>query len=107
MSGQPTAWVRKKALDLERVYVGIGARVAREKVRHLDETGLRAAGRLHWLHTTSSAAFTFYRAEEKRGAIPSDLKAASSCMTTSCPMVRSAMSTMPCATPITCANSRR
>ena len=69
-----TAWVRKKALDLERVYVGIGARVAREKVRHLDETGLRAAGRLHWLHTTSSAAFTFYRAEEKRGAIPSDLK---------------------------------
>ena len=66
-----TAWVRQKALDLERVYVGIGARVAREKVRHLDETGPQgAAGRLHWLHTTSSAAFTFYQAEEKRGAIP-------------------------------------
>lgn len=37
-------------------------------------TGLRVAGKLHWLHTTSSEAFTFYRAEEKRGAIPSDLK---------------------------------
>jgi len=68
------AWVGRRARDLERVYAGIGARVAREKVRHLDETGLRVAGKLHWLHTTSSEAFTFYRAEEKRGAIPVDLK---------------------------------
>jgi transposase len=70
-----TAWVRKKAQDLERVHIEIGARLAKEKVRHLDETGLRVAGRLHWLHTTSSQTFTFYRAEEKRGAIPTDLKA--------------------------------
>ena len=69
-----TAWVRQKARDLERVHAGIGARLAQAKVRHLDETGLRVAGKLHWLHTTSSEAFTFYRAEEKRGAIPSDLK---------------------------------
>ena len=69
-----TAWVRQKARDLERVHAGIGARLARAKVRHLDETGLRVAGKLHWLHTTSSEAFTFYRAEDKRGAIPSGLK---------------------------------
>jgi transposase len=69
-----TAWVRQKARDLERVHAGIGARLARAKVRHLDETGLRVAGKLHWLHTTSSEAFTFYRAEDKRGAIPSDLE---------------------------------
>jgi len=32
------------------------------------------AGKLQWLHTTSSQAFTFYRADEKRGAIPQDLQ---------------------------------
>ena len=32
------------------------------------------AGKLHWLHTTSSLAFTFYRAGEKRGDIPTDLQ---------------------------------
>jgi transposase len=47
--------------------------VAEAKVRHLDETGFRIAGKLQWLHTTSSLAFTFYRAVEKRGAIPEDL----------------------------------
>jgi transposase len=48
--------------------------VAKAKVRHLDETGFRIAGKLQWLHTTSSLTFTFYRADEKRGAIPEDLQ---------------------------------
>jgi len=48
--------------------------VAKVKARHLDETGFRIAGKLQWLHTTSSLAFTFYRAGEKRGAIPQDLQ---------------------------------
>lgn len=68
------AWVGRRAQDLERVHARIGARVAEAKVRHLDETGLRVAGKLHWLHTTSSQTLTFYRAEEKRGAIPLELK---------------------------------
>jgi transposase len=68
------AWVRKKGEDLWQVYERIGERVAEEKVRHLDETGFRIAGKLQWLHTTSSLAFTFYRAGEKRGAIPEDLQ---------------------------------
>jgi transposase len=68
------AWVRKKAEDLRQVYARIGERVAEVKVRHLDETGVRIAGKLQWLHTTSSLAFTFYRADEKRGAIPQDLQ---------------------------------
>jgi transposase len=67
------AWVGKKAQDLRRVYERIGERVAEAKVRHLDETGFRIAGKLQWLHTASSLAFTFYRADEKRGAIPEDL----------------------------------
>jgi len=68
------AWVGKKAQALGEVYKSIGERVAEAKVRHLDETGYRIAGKLHWLHTTSSLAFTFYRAGEKRGDIPADLQ---------------------------------
>jgi len=68
------AWVAKKGRELRRVYETIGALVAEAKVRHLDETGFRIAGKLQWLHTTSSLAFTFYRADEKRGAIPGDLR---------------------------------
>src|SRR5271168_5152878 len=64
------AWVGKKDQELQPVYELIGEKVAGAKVRHLDETGYRIAGKLHWLHTTSSLAFTFYRAGEKRGAIP-------------------------------------
>jgi transposase len=68
------AWVGKKAQELQKVYARIGERVAEAKVRHLDETGFRIAGKLQWLHTTSSLAFTFYRAVEKRGAIPEGLQ---------------------------------
>src|SRR5208337_2883110 len=60
----------RTAQELRQVYAFIGERVAEAKVRHLDETGFRIAGKLQWLHTTSSLAFTFYRADEKRGAIP-------------------------------------
>jgi len=66
--------VGKKAQELSPVYEAIGRRVAEAAVRHLDETGYRIAGKLRWLHTTSSLAFTFYRAGEKRGDIPSDLQ---------------------------------
>ena len=48
--------------------------MAEAKVRHLDETGFRIAGSLQWLHTTSSLAFTFYRADQRRGAIPEGLQ---------------------------------
>lgn len=69
------AWVGKKAQELQQVYEFIGERVAEAKVRHLDETGFRIAGKLQWPHTTSSLAFTFYRVDEKRGAIPENLQA--------------------------------
>jgi transposase len=66
--------VGEKAEELTPVYERIGERVAGEKVRHLDETGYRIGGKLQWLHTTSSLCFTFYRAGEKRGDIPRNLK---------------------------------
>ena len=74
MSGQHRRLGGKKARELGQVYEAIGRRVAEAGVRHLDETGYRIAGKLHWLHTTSSLAFTFYRAGEKRGDIPADLQ---------------------------------
>src|ERR1700722_6986268 len=67
------AWVDKKARELRPVHQTIGKRVAEAAVRHLDETGYRIAGKLHWLHTTSNLLFTFYRAGEKRGDVPRDL----------------------------------
>ena len=73
-SASVVAWVGEKAEELTPVYARIGERVAGEKVRHLDETGYRIGGKLQWLHTTSSLCFTFYRAGEKRGDIPRNLK---------------------------------
>jgi transposase len=68
------AWVDKKDEQLRGVYERIGERVAAVKVRHLDETGYRIGKKLHWLHTTSSLSYTFYRAGEKRGDIPEELQ---------------------------------
>ena len=67
-------WVGKKDEELLPVYQRIGACVAAAKVRHLDETGYRVAGKLQWLHTTSTLTHTFYRAGEKRSAVPAELK---------------------------------
>lgn len=69
-----TAWARGKAEDLESVYRAIGARVGKARVRCLDETGFRIAGKTQWLHTTSSRSLTFYRVGEKRGDVPAALK---------------------------------
>jgi transposase len=68
------AWVRAKAEALEPVYRAIGERVAKAKVRCLDETGLRIDGKTRWLHTASTLAYTFYRAGEARSAVPTDLR---------------------------------
>jgi transposase len=65
-----TGWSARKAEDLEGVYQAIGTRVAAAKVRCLDDTGFRIAGKLQWLHTTSSESLTFYRVGEARGDIP-------------------------------------
>ncbi len=47
----------------------IGEQVKQAAVKHLDETGLRIAGRLQWLHVASTLLLTFYRASSKRGSV--------------------------------------
>jgi transposase len=39
---------------------------------HVDETGLRVAGRLHWLHVAATNLWTFYGVHAKRGTAATD-----------------------------------
>jgi transposase len=64
------AWGRKKADELWIVAERIASFVAEAPVRHLDETGFRVAGKLHWLHTASTTALTSYRVTTRRGDLP-------------------------------------
>jgi len=43
-------------------------------VKHVDETGIRIAGKLHWLHVICSDQLTHYRISEKRGDLLEDLE---------------------------------
>ncbi len=56
-----TNWVNGAARTLGGVVEHILARLTEGGVRHLDETGLRVAGKLHWLHSISDPAFTHQR----------------------------------------------
>jgi transposase len=64
------AWTGKAAEAQAPVVAHIAARVEQAKVRHLDETGFRIGAKTRWLHSASTAVYTYYRVGEKRGDVP-------------------------------------
>lgn len=48
-------------------------KLCKAKIKNLDESGLRVATKLHWLHVMSNDKFTHYQVVKKRGDIPRDL----------------------------------
>ena len=47
----------------------IKSKIANGNVAHADETGIRVAGKLHWLHTATSKLFTYLFVHDKRGRL--------------------------------------
>jgi transposase len=57
---------------LAPVEAAIKTAVQEEEVGHFDETGIRIEGKLHWLHSASTASLTFFAAHAKRGKEAAD-----------------------------------
>ena len=60
------------ARTLKPVTEAIKKGVRRAGVAHFDETGMRVGGRLHWLHSASTAKLTHYFCHAKRGKAGAD-----------------------------------
>jgi transposase len=65
--GTVAAWTARAAAGLEPFTAAARTALSAAPLVHLDETGLRVAGRLHWLHVASSARFTGLFCHRRRG----------------------------------------
>jgi transposase len=59
-AGQAGQWLRPKVVCIALSLIG-------QPVVHADESGLRVASRLHWLHTVASDKLTWYGVHAQRG----------------------------------------
>jgi transposase len=60
---------RRTAAALAPSQAAIEAQIAQAQVTHADETGLRCAGRLNWLHVLSTPSLSTYFVHPKRGRL--------------------------------------
>jgi transposase len=65
--GTVAAWTSRAAAGLEPFTAAARAALTGAELVHLDETGLRVAGRLHWLHVASGGRFTSLFCHPRRG----------------------------------------
>lgn len=59
--------VFKSAAQMQPAIEQIATALSQAPVLHADETGVRCAGRTHWLHVASTAGLTLYSHSAKRG----------------------------------------
>src|SRR3954453_10453943 len=65
--GTVAAWTARAAAGLAPFTAAARAALSSAELVHVDETGLRVAGRLHWLHVASSTRFTALVCHRRRG----------------------------------------
>ena len=66
-TGTVAAWTTRAAAGLAPFTAAARAALTGAEVLHADETGLRVAGRLHWLHVATSDRFTALFCHRRRG----------------------------------------
>jgi len=65
--GTVSSATARAARDLVGFCAAVTKKIAAAEVAHFDETGFRADGRLHWLHSASTTMFTLITCHRRRG----------------------------------------